>query len=62
MQKDDRGVWTMTTAPLAPDYYGYDFVADGVRLIDPENPLLKPNLLEPRVRSTFPDRPRCLGS
>jgi enterochelin esterase-like enzyme len=45
MQKDDRGVWTMTTAPLAPDYYGYDFVADGVRLIDPENPLLKPNLL-----------------
>jgi enterochelin esterase family protein len=45
MQKDDRGVWTMTTAPLAPDYYGYVFVADGVRLIDPENPLLKPNLL-----------------
>jgi enterochelin esterase-like enzyme len=45
MQKDDHGVWTVTTAPLAPDYYGYDFVADGVRLIDPENPLLKPNLL-----------------
>jgi enterochelin esterase-like enzyme len=44
-QKDDHGVWTVTTAPLAPDYYGYDFVADGVRLIDPENPLLKPNLL-----------------
>src|SRR5580704_15007146 len=45
MQKDDHGVWTVTTASLAPDYYGYDFVADGVRLIDPENPLLKPNLL-----------------
>jgi enterochelin esterase-like enzyme len=45
MQKDDHGVWTVTTAPLAPDYYGYVFVVDGVHLIDPENPLLKPNLL-----------------
>jgi enterochelin esterase-like enzyme len=45
MQKDDQGVWTATTAPLEPDYYGYSFVADGVRLIDPENPLLTPNLL-----------------
>jgi enterochelin esterase family protein len=45
MQKDDQGVWSATTAPLAPDYYGYSFVADGVRLIDPSNYLLKPNLL-----------------
>jgi enterochelin esterase family protein len=29
---------------LPPDYYGYSFVADGVTLIDPANPLLKPNL------------------
>src|SRR6202042_3308691 len=46
MQKDSEGVWSLTTTPLAPDYYGYSFVADGVRLIDPSNPLLKPNLLE----------------
>ncbi len=45
MQKDDQGVWSVTTSPLAPDYYGYSFVADGVRLIDPSNPLLTPNLL-----------------
>jgi enterochelin esterase-like enzyme len=45
MQQDNEGVWSLTTAPLAPDYYGYSFVADGVRLIDPSNPLLKPNLL-----------------
>ena len=45
MQKDDSGVWTVTTDPLEPDYYGYSFVADGVALIDPANPLLKPNLL-----------------
>jgi enterochelin esterase-like enzyme len=46
MQKDEQGVWSVKTAPLSPDYYGYSFVADGVRLIDPSNPLLKPNLLE----------------
>ena len=45
MQKDDQGLWTVTTEPLEPDYYGYSFVADGVRLIDPANPLMKPNLL-----------------
>jgi enterochelin esterase-like enzyme len=45
MQKDDQGVWTVTTSPLPPDYYGYSFSADGVRLLDPENPLLVPNLL-----------------
>src|ERR1700682_4927647 len=45
MQKDEQGVWSLTTAPQSPDYYGYSFITDGVRLIDPENPLLKPNLL-----------------
>ena len=45
MQKDDAGVWTLTTEPLEPDYYGYSFIADGVHLIDPQNPLMKPNLL-----------------
>jgi len=45
MEKDDQGVWSLTTAPLEPDYYGYSFIADGVGLIDPLNPLLKPNLI-----------------
>src|SRR5579863_3916565 len=30
MQKDDTGIWTVTTPPLPPDYYGYSFVVDGV--------------------------------
>jgi enterochelin esterase family protein len=47
MQKDEQGVWSVTTTPLAPDYYGYSFLEDGVRLIDPENSLLIPNLLTP---------------
>jgi enterochelin esterase family protein len=45
MQKDEQGVWSVTTEPLAPDFYGYAFVADGVHLIDPSTPLMKPNLL-----------------
>jgi enterochelin esterase family protein len=45
MQKDEQGVWSLTTEPLEPDLYGYSFVADGVGLIDPRNPLMKPNLL-----------------
>jgi enterochelin esterase-like enzyme len=47
MQKDDRGVWSVTTAPLAPDYYEYSIVVDGVRMLDPYNSLLVPNLITP---------------
>jgi len=45
MQKDDAGVWAVTTPPLVPDYYGYSIIVDGQRTIDPYNSLLKPNLL-----------------
>jgi len=46
MRKDDQGIWSVTTAPLAPDFYGYSIVVDGVRLIDPSNPMLTPNLVD----------------
>lgn len=45
MQNDGAGVWSATSAPLDPDYYGYSIVEDGVSLIDPDNPLMKPNML-----------------
>ena len=45
MQKDDQGVWSVTTEPLAPDFYGYSYIADGVHLIDPADHLMKPNLI-----------------
>ena len=48
MQKDEQGVWSITVDPLEPDFYGYTFEADGVRLIDPSNHLMKPNLLNPQ--------------
>lgn len=48
MQKDDQGVWSITTAPLQPQYYGYLFWSDGVPIMDPSNPLLWPNLVRNR--------------
>ncbi len=45
MAKDDKGVWSVTTDPLEPDLYGYSIIADGVGLIDPLNPEMKPNIL-----------------
>ena len=47
MQKDGQGIWTVTTPPLVPDYYGYSIIVDGVRMIDPYNNRLVPNLLTP---------------
>jgi enterochelin esterase-like enzyme len=47
MLKGDQGIWSVTTPPLTPDYYSYVFIADGVRLLDPSNQALVPNLLSP---------------
>jgi enterochelin esterase-like enzyme len=45
MQKDENGIWKVTVGPLQSDFYGYNFNADGVSLVDPSNTMLKPNLL-----------------
>jgi enterochelin esterase-like enzyme len=45
MQKDNEGIWSATTEPLAPDYYGYAFIVDGVAMFDPSNSATKPNFL-----------------
>jgi enterochelin esterase-like enzyme len=45
MRKDDQGIWSITTPPLAPDYYIYTLVADGVDLLDPSNHDPVPNLV-----------------
>lgn len=41
MQKGDDGVWSLTVGPLVPDFYSYSFNVDGVRTIDPRNPMVK---------------------
>jgi enterochelin esterase family protein len=35
MTKQDNGVWTVTTAPLAPELYSYSLNVDGQRIVDP---------------------------
>jgi enterochelin esterase-like enzyme len=39
MAKGDNGVWSATIGPLKPEYYTYAFVVDGVRTLDPQNPI-----------------------
>ncbi len=44
-QKDQQGIWSLTTDVLAPDMYGYSFSVDGTHFLDPSNTEIKPNLL-----------------
>ncbi len=37
MTKDANGVWAVTIGPLAPNWYGYGFILDGVKIPDPAN-------------------------
>jgi len=37
MRKDADGVWSLTVGPLEPDVYRYNFVLDGVRVLDLAN-------------------------
>ena len=37
MTKDDAGIWSTTIGPLAPQLWGYWFMVDGVKALDPNN-------------------------
>src|SRR6188472_3826442 len=37
MTKDESGVWSTTVGPLAPQLWGYWFMVDGVKALDPGN-------------------------
>lgn len=37
MTKDERGVWSYTSEPLAPELYSYTFRVDGLEMPDPSN-------------------------
>ena len=37
MQKDEQGLWSLTTDPMAPDIYTYSFAVDGATMNDPSN-------------------------
>lgn len=37
MQKDEQGLWSVTSDPLAPDIYTYTLLIDGASMNDPSN-------------------------
>jgi enterochelin esterase family protein len=41
MTKGPDGVWSITTEPLAPNIYHYNFILDGLVIPDPSNPDIK---------------------
>jgi para-nitrobenzyl esterase len=41
LKKAENGVWSATVGPLAPDFYSYSFVVDGVKTADPKNAVIK---------------------
>ena len=41
LTKNDQGVWATTLGPIQPDYYTYTLMVDGVRTMDPKNPMIK---------------------
>jgi enterochelin esterase-like enzyme len=43
LTKDAQGVWSVTLGPFEPELYEYDFIVDGVQMLDPRNPAVKYN-------------------
>lgn len=38
LKKDEKGIWSVTIGPVAPELYTYAFVVDGLKIVDPSNP------------------------
>ncbi|WP_132054175.1 esterase [Pseudocnuella soli] len=43
MKKDSIGIWSVTVGPVVPDIYPYNFIVDGVSVMDPANVDFFPN-------------------
>jgi len=41
LTKGEQDVWSVTVGPLVPDLYCYSFTVDGVKVVDPRNPMIK---------------------
>lgn len=48
LTKDTNGVWSATVGPIEPGVYEYSLTVDGLTMIDPGNPAIKP-MREPRT-------------
>src|SRR5206468_5003283 len=54
LEKDGRGVWSVTLGPFEPSIYIYSFNIDGVAVPDPVNPRIK---LRARTSASIVDVP-----
>jgi enterochelin esterase-like enzyme len=60
MTKDADDVWTVTVGPVPAGVWEYSFQVDGLQMIDPANPAIKP-MREPRTSILcVPGRPALL--
>jgi len=60
MTKGEGDVWSVTVGPIAPGVWEYSFRVDGMQMIDPGNPAIKP-MREPRTSILhIPGRPPLL--
>lgn len=41
LQRNDTGLYQITIGPVLPEIYGYNFILDGVTILDPANPLVR---------------------
>jgi enterochelin esterase-like enzyme len=41
MTKDDKGIWSVTLESVKPGIYEYNFIVDGLQIVDPSNSWLK---------------------
>jgi enterochelin esterase-like enzyme len=48
MAKDTNNIWSVTVGPIEPGVWEYGFQVDGLGMIDPGNPAIKP-MREPRT-------------
>jgi enterochelin esterase-like enzyme len=43
MERDSIGIWSLTVGPITPDIYPYNFIVDGISVMDPANVSFFPN-------------------
>lgn len=57
MTADDAGLWSVTTAALSPEVYGYTFTVDGRTTLDSRNAAVRPNIVNPSSEVLVPSTP-----
>ena len=62
MQKGPDGIWSLTIGPLSPDVYRYNFMLDGVRALDLNNPYISSGGSQPWSYYEVPGDPPPIHS